>query len=185
MNKPIIGIVARDGISKRTDRLIMHIDDAYRRAVIKSGGVPLLIMPIQDAEYNFEKKEFIPEMSQEEKENLIRVLNNCDGILLPGGMKIFEYDKFICNYALEHNIPILGICLGMQIMAAIDCGPERIIQPIDNGVNHKSEDKFIHKVKINKDSFLYNIVGNEEFSVSSKHKCKITKTNEFDVVRIF
>lgn len=45
----------------------------------------------------------------------------CNGIVMPGGCKIYYYDKFIAKYAIENDIPVLGICLGMQILASVDC----------------------------------------------------------------
>ena len=110
------------------------------------------------------------------------MLNKCDGIILPGGCKIYYYDKFIANYALENNIPILGICLGMQILAAVDCDGEKVIEKIDNGVKHHIKELFAHKINISKDSKLYSIVNSEEFVVNSKHNCNIIKTNKFDIV---
>ena len=172
MSKPIIGIVGRENISK------------IEREV-KFGGIPLAILPIQDISYSVSDKKSILEMAENEKQNLIQILKICDGIIVPGGHRIFEYDKFICKYAIDNNIPLLGVCLGMQTMASIDCFEERIIEPINNGINHKVEEKFAHKVNVNKDSFLYSIVKNEEFVVNSKHKCNIIKTNRFDIVRIF
>ncbi len=45
------------------------------------------------------------------------VLNNVDGILIPGGFGLRGIDGkiAIAKYARENNIPFFGICLGMQI----------------------------------------------------------------------
>lgn len=184
MSKPIIGIVGRKNISK-LERDVFHAEDGYRKAVIKSGGTPFMILPTQDNSYCFDSINLIPEMIDDEKQELIRILKMCDGIIMPGGCRIFEYDKFICEFAIQNDIPLLGICLGMQIMASVDCINERVIEEIKTGVIHKVEDKFVHKFKVDENSNLYNIVENKEFMVNSKHKCHVTKTNEFDVVRIF
>ena len=109
----------------------------------------------------------------------------CDGLIIPGGCKIYCYDKFVAKYAIDNDIPVLGICLGMQTLAAIDCEDEKVIEKISNGNNHKSSEQFVHKVKISKDSVLYNIVQAEEFLVNSKHRCNVVKTNKFDIVRLF
>ena len=45
------------------------------------------------------------------------ILEDCDGILVPGGFGDRGIEGMICavNYARVNNIPYLGICLGMQI----------------------------------------------------------------------
>jgi len=46
-----------------------------------------------------------------------RILHDVDGILIPGGFgdRGIEGKIIAAKYAREHNIPFLGICLGMQI----------------------------------------------------------------------
>lgn len=155
-----------------------HIEEQ----LLKHGGIPISIIPTQNFEYPHYGLEGDKELSKEEKEDLITILKMCNGIIIPGGCKIYYYDKFIANYALENDIPVLGICLGMQILAAVDCDGEKVIEKIDNGVDHKIKELFAHKAKIEKNSRLYNIVGSEEFMVNSKHRCHIRKTNQFDIV---
>jgi CTP synthase len=49
--------------------------------------------------------------------DLARSLKGADGILIPGGFGIrgIEGKIAIAHYARTHNIPFLGICLGMQV----------------------------------------------------------------------
>ena len=44
-------------------------------------------------------------------------LSDCDGILVPGGFgqRGIEGKIIAAKYAREHDVPYLGICLGMQI----------------------------------------------------------------------
>ncbi len=51
------------------------------------------------------------------KKNVAEKLAGIDGLLIPGGFGIrgVEGKILACKYAREHNIPFLGICLGMQI----------------------------------------------------------------------
>ena len=44
----------------------------------------------------------------------------CDGIIIPGGYRIYEFYKYITEYAIKKDIPVLGICLGMQTLSRID-----------------------------------------------------------------
>lgn len=186
MRKPIIGIVGR--IEKVENPLynrnVMSVVEDYRKVIIKSGGIPILILPTEEIGFTRNKEDEFEEetMTEKVKLDLIEQIKLCDGIVLPGGCKIFEYDKFICEYALDNNIPILGICLGMEIMAAVDSKNEKVIDRINNGINHKVLDLFVHKVELDEKSNLYNIIGNKQFEVNSRHICNVIKTNKFDVV---
>lgn len=48
-----------------------------------------------------------------------QLLGSADGILVPGGFgsRGIEGKIEACRYAREHDVPYLGICLGMQVMA--------------------------------------------------------------------
>lgn len=47
------------------------------------------------------------------------VFKDCDGIIIPGGFGTRGIESLIkcINYIRTHNIPTMGICLGMQLMA--------------------------------------------------------------------
>ena len=122
-------------------------------------------------------------MTKEEKEILTRQLELCDGILLPGGLKRFEYDLFVLDYALKHDLPILGICLGMQIMTMLDQNGEQVLnlEKIDTDIKHDNYDTDrVHEVAISKDSQLYRIVGKDRFVVNSRHRMQVTDTSTFN-----
>ncbi len=53
------------------------------------------------------------------KKNVAELLKGVDGVLVPGGFgnRGIEGKVLACRYAREHNIPYLGICLGMQVAA--------------------------------------------------------------------
>ncbi len=50
-------------------------------------------------------------------DNIDKILSNVDGIIVPGGFGNRGIEGMIlaCNYARTHNVPYLGICLGMQV----------------------------------------------------------------------
>jgi len=55
--------------------------------------------------------------AEEVEEDQFKALANCDAILIPGGFgeRGTEGKIKAAQYAREHNVPYLGICLGMQV----------------------------------------------------------------------
>lgn len=143
LTKPVIGIVARyvDDIYKVNKNIVLKIE--------KAGGIPILILPT-----NFN--------------DLKNILYLCDGIVMPGGKDIYEYDKYICNYAIVNDIPLLGICLGMQIMASEYLDKTKS--------NHKN---VTHKIYTKKGSVVNGLVG--DTYVNSRHIECITNPGEYVV----
>lgn len=78
------------------------------------------------------------------RDNVEEVLGSCDGILVPGGFgnRGIEGKIAAAHYARTHNIPYLGICLGMQIavieFARSVCGlADANSGEFDEGSTHK------------------------------------------------
>lgn len=96
----------------------------------------------------------------------------CNGIVLSGGQEFHDNDFKLVEYLIKKDIPTLGICLGMQAMAEYFNNKTEI--KVDN---HYSNDNYVHKIKINKESKLYEIIGSEEIQVNSRHHDAIPYTN--------
>lgn len=187
MCRPIIGIVGRCSI--RNEIPLIATMEYYRRAIINCGGNPILILPPQDTDYFNQKVSKNPPLKIEEKSMLEQQLDLCDGILAPGGFKRFEYDNFVLEYCIKKDKPILGICLGMQMMAnyglkkedgSIDFKTEK---NSEEGINHcNKEEQFVHEVTIKKDSKLYQILKTETFKVNSLHHYHVLSSPIYDIV---
>lgn len=54
------------------------------------------------------------ELTDSEKNCLLSQIKLCDGLILQGGLSSHNYEVFIAQYAIKHNIPILGICAGFN-----------------------------------------------------------------------
>lgn len=179
--KPFIGIVGRCGFTTSDEVNNIRVPEKYRIAIIKSGGVPLIISPPQLIEYQDAIPSQIDKLTEEEKDILTRQLDLCSGILIPGGLKRFEYDLFIMDYALKHDIPVLGICLGMQIMTMVDKDGNYVLN-LEKVENHAEYDnRLVHDVKISHDSKLYSIILKDSFKVNSRHRMMVSNPGTFKV----
>lgn len=125
---------------------IKYIYDDVSYAIYKSGGIPIGIDP-----------KYI--------DNYLKI---CQGFIIPGGNEVVENDLLAIKKITEADIPLLGICLGMQEMAYLNSGT------ITDIINHKIEG--LHEIIIKHDSLLYKILGCEKTLVNSRHKSAIVST---------
>lgn len=176
--KPIIGIVSRPGITKN-DSLVHSVEESYKNAVIRFGGIPIVILPQQDVIFHTTKTEDMSKMNDEEIDSLNRILSLCDGFIIPGGYRVYEYDYYVCKYAKDNNIPILGICAGMQTMCSID-NPECTNILIEEE-NHFKEDDSTHSIDVIKNTLLYEILNTNKIEVNSYHRYKVSDSGIYKV----
>ena len=181
--KPIIGIVARPNYSDENISELM-VKERYRKQIIKHGGVPILILPPKLIDYNNSKPSENMELTEEEKEIIYSQLKLCDGILIPGGYKIFSHDYLILDYAIKNDIPVLGICMGLQLMSNY-CQEVAYNEKNNTEINHFDlTGKIGHNVKIKKGSKLGSIINEENLWVNSMHNYHATKGGIYDVVAV-
>ena len=172
IRKPVIGITA----AHCSEELKTFPRQYYVESIRKAGGTPLILPPVW--------------LQEEGRE----VLNFLDGLLLTGGGDISpvylredplrgigecfpERDKseiLLTQLSLQKNIPILGICRGIQVLAVAAGG--RIYQDIPNqnpqAMQHKQtapRHNVWHDVDIVEESLLYRLVGETKIGVNSLH----------------
>ena len=167
--KPVIGITGNYG------DLTCKLAEGYYKSVLKAGGVPIIIPPLADTNV------------------IINTLEQIDGLILSGGgdydphyageepdPKLGEINEerdlpelFITQLAYNRQIPMLGICRGIQTLAMALGG--RVKQDITDiaTLNHsQQEERSIptHNVIIEKDSTLYMLYANQStLRVNSFH----------------
>ncbi len=179
--KPVIGIPLR--YRKVEDgRAIIYMPERLRRTIQIAGGYVFPIAPVQDIDYIDAKNDNFPSLTVEEEKMIHDTIKNLDGILFPGGTKFTPYDRYLLECAIQMNIPILGICLGMQMMGCYK--GDVIIE--ENETNHFQEDdnELTHEVVISKDSRLYRILQEDKIKVNSFHKRHIVDSNQYTVVAV-
>ena len=149
----------------------------YYRSVLEAGGVPFIIPPYPH------------------REQLVAMLDTLDALLLSGGADIDprymgeepdenllhginpprdEQELMLVRLAVDRQIPILGICRGIQTMAAALGG--RVHQDIyaalgDGLLGHSQEEErgvATHMVNIERGSLLYTLFS-DTLAVNSFH----------------
>ncbi len=185
MKKPIIGIIPtftndeNDPYQDRASFVTM-----YSEKIKQSGGVPIGILG-----------------------DVSLYTSICDGYLWPGGNKIlFEYYE-VLEDAIKNAKPLLGICLGAEGLATMlnvledkEKEPNKTfkeiyesnketnpyLKKIESGNIHlhvvtkekESIDRARHKIKIIKNSLLYEIVKKEYLDVVSLHEMAINRVSK-------
>ncbi len=158
LSKPIIGIVTR------LENNMHKINKSLIDNITKCGGLCLGI--INEERYSYE-------FLDRDKLIIDNILKICDGFVIPGGSTESYLDKYIIEYATKNNIPILGICLGMQEMSSF--------LDLEEVSNHNKSNRYVHKVNIDKNSLLYKIF-KKDIYVNSRHNYKIKNLNGYKVV---
>ena len=162
-------------------RCILYLGEKIRRTFQKAGAFILPICPVQDVDYMDTKYNDFKPLTNKEKEEIDSYLNQCDGVVFPGGNKITPYDQYLLEQCIKKDIPTLGICLGMQLMS---CYNENFEVYANEDKKHfqDNDDELTHIVKIEKDSKLFDILGSKEIEVNSFHNYHVSIHNQYRVI---
>ena len=172
MKKPVIGVLEYPYTDCDGD-LMFEVLSPVITALVQAGARPVGIYPTQTEEYQNKRISEIPELTEEEKQDLIDSISMCDGIIKPGAVRIYGFDRFVYEYVLKNNIPFLGICAGMQVMAAYGKDSVNNIK-IGSDINHRVNDgSYVHSIDLFPGK-LKTIIGRDSIMVSSKHRYQIS-----------
>lgn len=174
---PVIGISCQVDYQTESEQSTWKDKRAYMHAVESAGGIPILI-PLF--------------LHFSELENL---LSHLDGLLLTGGLDIqpglYGEQKHPClnatdlyldafeialvTHALQKDLPILGICRGMQLINVLLGGTlyQDISAQCPGSLVHWRRDvtplALVHQVMVEKGSQMEQILGTHQLAVNSLH----------------
>lgn len=178
MKKPIIGITA----AHCNEELKTFPRQYYVESIRKAGGIPCIVPPAHS------------------QEDVNEVMNFINGLLLTGGGDISpvylqepprkgigecfpERDKseiMLTKSALRSNLPLLGICRGIQVLAVAAGGEiyQDIFSQNSEAMEHRQtapRQNSWHEVKISEDSVLYHLIRETKVKVNSLHHQAVCK----------
>ena len=171
------------GITGNYDDLTCKLGQGYYKSVVAAGGVPVIIPPVADTD------------------TIVNTLERIDGLILSGGgdfnplwtgeepsTKLGGINKerdlpelLITRLAYNRQIPMLGICRGIQTLA-IALGGE-VAQDISDAATVKhsqnaDRSEATHSVTIEPDSILAQIYTDERIAVNSFHHQAVKAAGE-------
>ena len=168
--RPIIGITGNYDTGKCT------LLEGYYRSVLEVGGTPLIIPPCDDTDM------------------MVSLLDRVDALILSGGGDINPlylseeplrelgginpardwHELMLVRLTANRQIPILGICRGIQVMTAALGGKlyQDIYREASATLKHSQDTErhvCSHTVRIASGSLLHRILGTEMLPVNSFH----------------
>ena len=161
------------GISANTADIDLTLRRVYCDQIVRAGGVPVVLPPVDDAEV------------------LINMLEGIDGLVLTGGADYNPLwygeqpekelhtinptrdlpELLLTRLAFNRQIPILGTCRGLQTMAIALGGS--LVQDLKTPLKHSQDaprSEATHSVTITEGSTLYGLYGQETFVNSFHHQ---------------
>lgn len=181
MEKPKIGVPLRSD-EDPDGRCYQYLFESVRRGLQKAGALIVPIAPVQDINYYPTRNADWPALTDSECADIEACLDMVDGLFIPGGYKFCEYDRYQLTRAIERDMPVLAVCMGLQIMS---CHGEKDVAfaPVpDQALHCNREVKYAHRVSIAADSRLAGIVGATDIPVNSWHKRCVAENAVFRTV---
>lgn len=181
MKKPIIGIVAKPCMQQDMWHY-MEIVDEIKYALLKNDALVVGILPTE-VRLDFKLDEEVDniKLTEEERMDLEQVIDKLDGVVLEGGLVSNLYEEEVAKICIDKDIPLLGICSGFNNLVRALGGTVHIDESI---FHNQFGAKIAHDVTINKNSRLFEILGQEKMIVNSIHTCiaKEEEIKEYKVV---
>ena len=168
-SKPIIGVVSKPNVFC-DDKLFtsQFVYDGVRNAVLKNGGLVIGILPTKVSTKFCDSDEVVnnSNFSQYELNDLYSLIDKCDGIIIQGGLSSDDYEIKVAKYAIDNDIPVLGICAGFNNIIRAMGGK---VFCIENTIHNTEDGSLVHKNIIKENTLLFDILKTSEVRVNSIH----------------
>ena len=182
----VVGIVGRAYYNKDKQK-IFQVNEDIRRYFSKYNDVVVISLLPTNSNYYVDVSMGNDILASDDKKRIDYVLDMCDAFVVPGGTYYYKFDEYIINYAIKNNKPLLAICLGFQCMCSMFANNRNsfdMTKKLDNDNHYGNREKYIHSIKIDKDSLLYKIIKKDTIKINSIHHDYIAKAMGMDILRV-
>ncbi|HVC92285.1 MAG TPA: gamma-glutamyl-gamma-aminobutyrate hydrolase family protein [Pirellulales bacterium] len=179
MQKPLIGLNADYRAAKKDSPAFSYLCAGYFDAIVKVGGVPIVIPPLDD------------------EHDLNRILDLLDGLVMVGGADLDprrdgfmlhpsiraldprreSFDRRLVRMAADRRLPLFGIGVGMQLLNVSEGGNLFLHIPEDlpKALPHKDalDPAHRHALEVVPGSLMERVYGEGEIRVNSTHHMAI------------
>ena len=168
-DKPIIGIISKPNVFCNQELFTQQVVyDGVRNAVLSNNGLAIGLLPTKISKKFCNSDETIDGtyFNETELKDLYLLINKCDGIIIQGGLSSDDYEIKAAKYAIDNDIPILGICSGFNNIIRAMGGK---VFCMENTIHNTEDGSLVHKNVIKENTLLHDILKTNKVSVNSIH----------------
>jgi putative glutamine amidotransferase len=178
-SKPLVALNADFRSAKKDAPAFSYICSGYYDAIVKAGGIPVIIPPVAD------------------EDDLSQLLDLVDGVVLVGGADLDprrdgfmlhptvrplekrreDFDRKLIDMVAERRLPIMGVGVGMQLLNVQQGGNLFLHIPEDmpKAIPHKDpiDPAHRHALEVVPGTLMERVYGEGEIRVNSMHHMAI------------
>lgn len=178
-SKPLVALNADFRGAKKDAPAFSYICSGYYDAIVKAGGIPLILPPLSD------------------EDDLGRLLDLVDGVVLVGGADLDprrdgfmlhptvrplerrreDFDRQLMQMVAERRLPVMGVGVGMQLLNLQQGGNLFLHIPEDmpKAIPHKDpiDPAHRHALEVVPGTLMERVYGEGEIRVNSMHHMAI------------
>ena len=168
-DRPCIGI---NGLLDITGEPKLALATRYAQSVLKAGGIPVALVPVggpRDLERLFERIDGVLLSGGDDFDTARLGLGPTHPEAVPVPSAKQDWDFALARALVAQQVPVLGICYGMQLLGLAEGGRIHQHLPADRPGSREHRGKCTHGVHLEAGSRLARIVDAPELEVVSSH----------------